>query len=55
MMESAAISLGPLGIRCNCVLPGTIETAINQDDLADVQKREYMVSRSPLRRLGKPE
>lgn len=55
MMESAAIGLGPLGIRCNSVLPGTIETAINQDDLKDQDKRERMVQRHPLRRLGQPD
>lgn len=55
MMESAAIGLGPLGIRCNSVLPGTIETAINEDDLKDEGKRERMVNRHPLRRLGKPD
>ena len=55
MMESAAIGLGPLGIRCNSVLPGTIETAINEDDLKDAEKRERMVARHPLRRLGRPD
>ncbi len=52
MMESAAIGLGPLGIRCNSVLPGTIETAINEDDLKDEGKRARMVNRHPLRRFG---
>jgi L-rhamnose 1-dehydrogenase len=55
MMESAAIGLGPLGIRCNSVLPGTIETAINADDLKDDAKRQRMVDRHPLRRLGQPD
>ncbi|SPO24778.1 related to Glucose 1-dehydrogenase / peroxisomal 2,4-dienoyl-CoA reductase [Ustilago trichophora] len=55
MMESAAIGLGPLGIRCNSVLPGTIATAINEDDLKDTAKREKMIARHPLRRLGTPE
>lgn len=55
MMESAAIGLGPLGIRCNSVLPGTIETAINEDDLRDEGKRKRMVERHPLRRLGRPD
>uniref|UniRef100_V5GNP1 Glucose 1-dehydrogenase n=1 Tax=Kalmanozyma brasiliensis (strain GHG001) TaxID=1365824 RepID=V5GNP1_KALBG len=55
MMESAAIGLGPLGIRCNSVLPGTIETAINEEDLRDEAKRERMVNRHPLRRLGRPD
>ncbi|TKY86751.1 hypothetical protein EX895_004391 [Sporisorium graminicola] len=55
MMESAAIGLGPLGIRCNSVLPGTIETAINADDLKDGDKRRRMIERHPLKRLGRPE
>jgi L-rhamnose 1-dehydrogenase len=37
------------------VLPGTIETAINKEDLADVAKREYMAGRIPLGRLGEPD
>jgi L-rhamnose 1-dehydrogenase len=55
LMQSTAIALGPHGIRCNAVLPGTIETAINKDDLADPKKREYMAGRIPLGRLGEPE
>ncbi|CAN5428455.1 glucose 1-dehydrogenase [soil metagenome] len=55
LMQSTAIALGPYGIRCNAVLPGTIETAINKDDLADPKKREYMAGRIPLGRLGEPE
>ncbi|CBQ71811.1 related to Glucose 1-dehydrogenase [Sporisorium reilianum SRZ2] len=55
MMESAAIGLGPLGIRCNSVLPGTIETAINEEDLRDEDKRRRMIDRHPLKRLGRPE
>ncbi|WP_043527704.1 SDR family NAD(P)-dependent oxidoreductase [Litchfieldella xinjiangensis] len=55
LMQSCAIALGPYGIRCNALLPGTIETDINKDDLADTDKREYMASRTPLGRLGRPE
>jgi len=55
LMQSCAIALGPHGIRCNAVLPGTIETAINRDDLADQAKRDYMAGRIPLGRLGEPE
>jgi L-rhamnose 1-dehydrogenase len=55
LMQSAAIALGRHGIRCNSVLPGTILTEINKDDLADAEKRKYMESRVPLGRLGQPE
>lgn len=55
LMQSAAIALGKHGIRCNSVLPGTILTDINKDDLADPDKRERMSARIPLGRLGQPE
>ena len=55
LMQSTAIALGKHGIRCNALLPGTILTDINKDDLADVEKREYMEKRIPLGRLGQPE
>lgn len=55
LMQSCAIALGPKGIRCNSVLPGTIETDINREDLADPGKRAYMSGRIPLGRLGAPE
>jgi len=55
LMQSTAIALGRHGIRCNSVLPGTILTEINKDDLADEAKRNYMESRVPLGRLGQPE
>jgi L-rhamnose 1-dehydrogenase len=37
------------------VLPGTILTDINKDDLADPAKRAYMEGRVPLGRLGQPD
>lgn len=55
LMQSTAIALGPHGIRCNALLPGTIETDINREDLSDATKREYMISRTPLGRLGAPD
>lgn len=55
LMQSTAIALGRHGIRCNSVLPGTILTEINKDDLADDAKRKYMEQRVPLGRLGQPE
>jgi L-rhamnose 1-dehydrogenase len=55
LMQSCAVALGPYGIRCNSVLPGTIATDINKEDLADEQKLAYMKSRTPLGRLGDPD
>lgn len=55
LMQSCAIALGPHGIRCNSVMPGTIATDINKEDLADPAKRAYMEKRIPLGRLGRPE
>lgn len=55
LMQSAAIALGRHGIRCNSVLPGTILTEINKDDLADQDKRDRMTARIPLGRLGESE
>ena len=54
LMQSCAVALGRHGIRCNSVLPGTVATDINKDDLADPEKREYMEGRIPLGRLGRP-
>ena len=55
LMQSTAIALGKHNIRCNSVLPGTILTEINKEDLADVEKRKYMEGRIPLGRLGQAE
>ena len=55
LMQSAAIALGRHGIRCNSVMPGTILTDINRDDLRDEGKRQYTEGRIPLGRLGAPD
>lgn len=55
LMQSCAVSLGKYRIRCNALLPGTIRTQLNDADMADDKKREYMEGRIPLGRLGKTE
>jgi L-rhamnose 1-dehydrogenase len=55
LVKSMAISLGPHGITCNAVLPGTVETDINRDALSDPEVRDDWANRAPLRRLGQPE
>lgn len=51
-MNSCAVALGKYNIRANAILPGTIETDINKEDLADVAKKEAMSKRTTLGRLG---
>lgn len=52
IMQSTACALGKHGIRCNALLPGTIRTQLNDEDLADEEKRKYILARIPLGRLG---
>jgi L-rhamnose 1-dehydrogenase len=54
LMQSCALALGKYNIRCNAILPGTIATDMNKEDLSDPAKRAYMEGRSPLGRLGVP-
>ena len=56
LMQSTATALGKYNIRCNALLPGTIRTQLNDEDLKDGSaKKEYMEGRIPLGRLGRPE
>jgi L-rhamnose 1-dehydrogenase len=55
LIKSMAISLGPHGITCNAVLPGTVETDINREALSDPAVRDYWLKRGPIGGLGKPE
>jgi L-rhamnose 1-dehydrogenase len=55
LVKSMAISLGPYGITCNAVLPGTVETDINRTELSDPAVRDYWSRRAPLGRIGMPE
>jgi L-rhamnose 1-dehydrogenase len=55
LMQSTATALGKYTIRCNSLLPGTIRTQLNEEDLKDgSEKKAYMEKRIPLG-LGKPE
>ncbi|CAP95338.1 L-rhamnose-1-dehydrogenase [Penicillium rubens] len=54
LMQSCACALGKYGIRCNALLPGTIRTQLNEEDMKDPVKRSYMEGRIPLGRLGQP-
>lgn len=52
LMQSCAVALGQYNIRANAILPGTIATDINKEDLSDDVKREGMIKRTCLGRLG---
>jgi L-rhamnose 1-dehydrogenase len=52
LMQSTAVALGEYGIRCNALLPGTIKTQLNEEDLKDEEKKAYMETRIPLGRTG---
>lgn len=55
LMQSCACALGKYGIRCNALLPGTIRTQLNDEDLAEgTEKKKHMEGRIPLGRLGQP-
>lgn len=54
LMQSCAVALGKYGIRCNALLPGTIRTQLNDEDMSDPVKLGYMQGRIPLGRLGQP-
>lgn len=55
LMQSTATALGKYDIRCNALLPGTIRTQLNDEDLKDGSaKKFYMEGRIPLGRLGQP-
>ena len=53
LMQSCAVALGKYNIRANALLPGTIATDINKEDLSDDAKREGMIKRTCLGRLGR--
>lgn len=55
LMKSMATALGPHGITCNSVLPGTILTDMNRAFLTDADHRRQSIEHIPLGRLGEPE
>lgn len=59
--RAAAVELGPLGIRCNAVLPGAVDTAMLREGLdrrpdsgGAAGNRTALERRTPLGRVGQP-
>ncbi|KAL4791694.1 hypothetical protein BDV19DRAFT_401112 [Aspergillus venezuelensis] len=55
MMQSMAIALGNHKVRCNALLPGTINTQLADHDMKNPVKKAYLEARIPLGRIGDPE
>lgn len=55
MMAAFAVNLGPHRITCNSLLPGTIETAINEEYLATPGNREPLEKSTCVGFIGMPE
>jgi glucose 1-dehydrogenase len=55
LVQQLAYEWGPYGIRCNCVSPGMIHTAMTDSVYSDPAKRAERASQIPLRRVGTPE
>ena len=55
LIRQMALEWGGLGIRFNCVSPGTIVTGLSPERYATEAQRELARSRNPLGMLGMPE
>lgn len=54
LTKSLALGLAPK-IRINAIGPGVIDTVMVKDLLANDQMAQYLMSKTPLKRVGKPE
>jgi 2-dehydro-3-deoxy-D-gluconate 5-dehydrogenase len=52
LTRSLAIEWGPLGINCNAIAPAFTMTAISAPQLNDPVKRDWILGRIPMKRLG---
>jgi 3-oxoacyl-[acyl-carrier protein] reductase len=55
LTKTLAIELGPFNIRVNCVCPGYIETESTQAMDSAEHVANYIQTKIPVRRLGRPE
>lgn len=55
LAKSAALELGPLGIRVNSLHPGGVQTAMSQGPAFEGFDQEAFYSRLPIPRIAQPE
>jgi NAD(P)-dependent dehydrogenase (short-subunit alcohol dehydrogenase family) len=55
MTEALAVELAPYNIRVNAIAPGMIETPMIDSIKSDPKSLEGLLSRVPMRRVGKPQ
>ena len=55
LTRSLAIEWGPQGVNCNAIAPVFTMTAISASQLKDPVKRDWVLSRIPMKRLGELE
>ena len=56
MTRSAAIELGPLGIRVNSIHPGVINSPMVEDAPPEILARlQRLMNKQPIKRMGEPE
>ncbi len=55
LTRALAVALAPYNIQVNAVLPGTVETEINREQLAGPGVRDGIIRSTPAGRLGRPE
>lgn len=53
LTRALALEYGPVGVRCNCILPGQVETPLNQE-VVDRTSFERSIGRIPLGRAAQP-
>jgi 3-oxoacyl-[acyl-carrier protein] reductase len=52
LVRSAALELGPRGVRCNAVLPGVVRTPLMESMLARPEVADAFVAQTPLGRIA---
>lgn len=55
MTQCYALELGLKGVRVNAIAPGMIETALSEYYWKDDTRREQILNKQPIQRIGKPQ